>query len=72
MPPLLKIDYEALGVFFTCAAFIVGIGTWWLSKLLAANRDSIIYGVKIEKLEEEMKAVQEELRETRNKKHRDG
>lgn len=53
---LLKIDWEALGVFVAAAGLVVVVIAWWFGKFLTDQKDVII-------LQQDMKHVKEKLNE---------
>ena len=68
MPPILKVDYEALGVFFGAAGIVVSITFWVLGKMLSNKKDVTELQVEVENLKESLRRVENELIENRKRK----
>ena len=60
---ILATDFNGIGVFVGAASLIVGILSWWLSKLLSDKKDSTIHEVKIEQLERRMNIAEADIKD---------
>ena len=60
---LIATDFNGIGIFIGVVSLLVGILSWWLSKLLSDKRDSTIHEVKIEQLERRMQIAENEIRD---------
>lgn len=60
---IIATDLSGVGIFIGAASLLVGILSWWLSKLLSDKRDSTIHSVKIEQLERRMQIAENDIKD---------
>lgn len=64
---ILNINIDGVTAFIGGAALLVGILSWWLSKLLGDKKDITIVQVKLENLERRMTEVEHEVDDLQRK-----
>lgn len=65
---LLAFDYNGLFAALGGAGFLVGVLSWWLSKLLTDKKEVTILQERVKNLKEEIDEIKEELKELRQHK----
>jgi hypothetical protein len=60
---LIAVDYSGIGIFIAGASLLIGILSWWLSKLLTDKKDITIIEVEIRHLKERVEDIEDELNE---------
>lgn len=65
---LLAIDYTGFFAVLGGAGFLVGVLTWWLSKLLTDKKEVTILQEQVKNLKEKVEDMEDELKEWRQYK----
>lgn len=65
---LLAFDYSGLMVALGGAGFLVGVLSWWLSKLLTDKKEITILQEQVKNLKEKVEDMEDELKEWRQHK----
>lgn len=58
---LIAINFDGVGVFIGVATLLIGVLSWWLSKLLSDKKDMTVLQVKVENLERRMKDNEDDI-----------
>jgi hypothetical protein len=65
---LIAVDYSGIGIFIAGSSLLIGILSWWLSKLLTDKKDITIIEVEIRHLKERVEDIEDELNDIRKRR----
>jgi hypothetical protein len=65
----IAINLDGVGVFIGVATLLVGILSWWLSKLLSDKKDITVVQIKIENIERRVKELEDDVNDLQRKHH---
>lgn len=59
---LIAIDFSGVSVMVAAVAFLVGVLTWWIGKLLSDKKEVVENQVKIEDLERRVSSIEGDVK----------